>query len=156
VGDAVKRCALVLMLAAPALSGCVMHLHASTNIVAQDAAVPVSLSETVRDADGNLVLPDRQQVVGVYDETFHAYNIPWGIIPLHPTTDISDSVNEAVAAVHGDAITELTVVADQCWTRGLAFFWFLPIVPSCAAYEVRGRIIRVGQAAPPASATVER
>ena len=141
---------------APALWGCVMHLHASTNIVAPDAAVPVSLSETVRDADGNLVLPDRQQVVGVYDETFHAYNIPWGIIPLHPTTDISDSVNLAVASVNGDAITQLTVIADQCWTRGLAFFWFLPIVPSCAAYEVRGRIVRVGQAAPAASARVER
>jgi len=156
VGNAVKGCARVLVLVAPTLSGCVMHMHASTNIVAPDAAVPVSLSETVRDADGNLVLPDRQQVVGAYDETFHAYNIPWGIIPLHPTTDISDSVNQAVAAVNGDAITQLTVVADQCWTRGLAFFWFLPIVPSCAAYQIHGRIVRVGQATPSASATVER
>ncbi len=147
---------MLALCATPVLSGCVMHMHASTNIVAPDAAVPVSLSETVRDADGNLVLPDRQQVVGAYDETFHAYNIPWGIIPLHPTTDISDSVNQAVAAVNGDAITQLTVVADQCWTRGLAFFWFLPIVPSCAAYEVRGRIIRVAPAAPSASAKVER
>jgi hypothetical protein len=153
-----RRWGLVLALTAPALSGCVMHMHASTNIVAPDAAVPVSLSETVRDADGNLVLPDRQQVVGVYDETFHAYNIPWGIIPLHPTTDISDSVNQAVAAVNGDAITQLTVVADQCWTRGLAFFWFLPIVPSCAAYQVHGRIVRVGApaASAGASASTER
>jgi hypothetical protein len=155
VGDAVKLAALAL-LASPALGGCVMHLHASTNIVAPDAAVPVSLSETVRDADGNLVLPDRQQVVGAYDEAFHAYNIPWGIIPLHPTTDISDSVNQAVAAVQGDAVTQLTVVADQCWTRGLAFFWFLPIVPSCAAYRVHGQIVRVGPPAPAASAGAAR
>jgi hypothetical protein len=67
--------AIAFLAASPALCGCILHMHASTNIVAPDATIPVSLSETVRDADGNLVMPDRQQVVGTYEDTFHAYNL---------------------------------------------------------------------------------
>jgi hypothetical protein len=137
------REAMVALIAASlACQGCVLHLHARTNIVAGDATVPVSMSETVRDADGTLLFPDRLQLVGIYDDTFHAYNIPWGLIPLKPTTDISDSINHAVQRVHGDAVTELTIAASMCGA-GWIFFWWVPVVPSCVRYRVHGHIVRV-------------
>jgi hypothetical protein len=137
----------LFMLALP-LSGCVMHMHANTNVIAPNAAVPVSLSETVRDVNGDIVAPDKQQLLGLYDETFHAYNMPWGAAAFTPTHDVSQSINKAVEAVHGDAVTELTVSVDQCWTFVFIYVWYLPFVPSCANYRVRGHIIRVPAIAP--------
>ena len=123
------------------LEGCVIHTRASTTVIAADAAVPVSLSEAVRGSDGAVLLPRQLEVVGHYDQTFHAVNLVWGIVRLRPTTDISDSINEAVAAAHGEAVTQLSIVVDGCLGY-LAWLWIVPVVPSCARYRIRGNIVR--------------
>jgi hypothetical protein len=132
---------LALGLGLPACVG------ARTTVMAKRAEVPVSMSRALRDADGSLVTADRRTVVGTFTTERTAWNILWAAIKVTPETDISDAVNEQVAAVKGDAITHLTVVTKHCALNYFVFpFGLLPFWPSCADLVITGQIVKVGPA----------
>src|SRR5262245_45286350 len=127
------------------LSGCA---GARTTVVANRAQYPVSLSRAVRDADGNLVPPERRKVVGAFGDQRTAWNLFWSTAKLTPESDISDAVNEQIAAVHGDAIIHLTITSKHCTLNYFAFpMGILPFWPTCADLDIRGDIIKVEPAA---------
>jgi hypothetical protein len=128
---------------------------ARTSVIAPSANVPVSMSRAVRDDQGVIVSSQRRKVVGTYHEERTAWNILWAAIKLTPTTDISEGINQQVAAAKGDAVTHLTVVSNHCPLNYFLFpFGIIPFWPSCASLEMKGDIIQVtdGPAAAPAVA----
>jgi len=123
---------------------------ARTNITAPDSKYPVSLSRGVRDADGTLVPAERRIVVGHFETKSHPYSLFYSFLPLKPTTDISEEINQQVAAAGGDAVINLKVGSTQCWANWMLIFDILPIWPGCANVVIKGDIIKVrpGAAAP--------
>ena len=117
---------------------------ARTTVVARHAQYPVSLSRGLRDRDGTLVPSERRHVVGTFHASHTAWNIFYAAAELTPTLDISDEVNQQIAAAHGDAIVRLTIVTTHC---AMNYFFFpmglLPFWPSCANVDVHGDIVRV-------------
>ncbi|HSQ64656.1 MAG TPA: hypothetical protein VLM85_15640 [Polyangiaceae bacterium] len=142
---AVLACGLGL-----AATGCA---GARTTVVASHAVYPVSLSRAVRDVDGSLLPADRRKVVGTFHASHTAWNILWATTKLTPTIDISEEVNAQIAAAHGDAIVQLTIVTTHCALDYLFFpFGILPMFPSCADIDVHGDIVRVEPASSAPSA----
>jgi hypothetical protein len=136
------------LVSAACVTGCA---GARTTVVAPAATVPVSMSRAVRDDQGQLVTADRRKVVGQFHESRTAWNILWSVVPLTPTTDISESVNEQVSAVKGDAVVYLTIVSNHCALNYLLIpFGILPFWPGCATIDVTGDIVQVSAASPPA------
>jgi hypothetical protein len=141
---------LVIGALAMALVGCA---GARTTVIAEGSHYPVSLSRAIRDADGNLVPAERRTVVGTFRAKKTAWNLVWSAAKLTPTTDISDDVNEQVAAAHGDAIIHLVIVTTHCALNYFAFpMGVLPFWPSCADIDVTGDIVKVS-ATPTTTAT---
>jgi hypothetical protein len=125
------------------LTGC-FGAGGGTSIVAPNAKVPVSLSRAVLDGSGAIVPAERRVVVGSYHHETRAYALVWSLARLHPKTDVSRSINDQVAAAHGDAIVHLAVAVRHCpWNDALFPFGILPVWPGCADVDVTGQIIRV-------------
>lgn len=116
---------------------------ARTNVVADTARYPISLSRAVRDADGSVVPQDRVAKVG----KFHSDATAWGLlytgIRLTPRTDISKAVNGQVAAVGGDAVVNLRIMGSHCAGDFVPVVGLIPIWPGCANITVEGDIIKV-------------
>jgi hypothetical protein len=108
------------------------------------------MSRGVRDDQGRLVTADRRTVVGQFHESRTAWSLLWSLVPLTPKTDISDSVNEQVAAAKGDAVVHLTIASNHCPLNYLLFpFGILPFWPGCASVDITGDIVQVTGAPPP-------
>lgn len=131
--------AVALAAALPCLAGC---YGAGTRVVAPNATVPVSLSRAVRRADGRLLSLAEREVVGqLYWQTM-VWSMLYGAVNLDELTDISTELNYQVAALGGQAVTNLVVNATPC---GMGAVWplnWLPFWPSCAYITVQGDIIR--------------
>jgi hypothetical protein len=116
---------------------------ARTTLVAPDSRYPVSLTRGVRDGDGQLVPAARRQVVGKFAANLTAWGLFYSAANLTPTSDVSQAINEQVAATRGDAIVNLHVATADC-----ALDWFvplnlLPIWPGCTIVQLEGDIVRV-------------
>jgi hypothetical protein len=136
-----RLAALPAVLALVALgTGCA---GARTNVVADSAQYPISMSRAVRDADGSIVPQERVAKVG----KLHSESMAWGLlysgIRLTPRTDISKAVNRQVAAAGGDAIVNLRIMGSHCGGDFIPVVSLVPIWPGCANIVVEGDIIRV-------------
>ena len=86
-----------------ALSGC----GVSSWVTAPDSKYPISMSSGLRDQTGELVAPANKTTVGSFEKQYKACSMLWRLISFTGDKDISDSVNEQVAANKGDAIQDL-------------------------------------------------
>jgi len=128
---------LALALLATGCSG------ARSHVVADSARYPISLSDGVRDQDGKLLPDEQKQVVGGFTYSYRAWGWLWRIVSFTGDHDISDAVNEQVAAANGDAIVNMSVKGEMClWN----LFTIVGVLPDCSNVRVRGHIIK---AAPP-------
>jgi hypothetical protein len=134
-----KRLACVCALVSTVV-GCA---GARTEVVAPTANVPVSFSRSVRDQSGEIVGEERRQVVGHFESRHNAWGMFYSIAKLDPFTDISNEINEQVAAAHGDAVIHLSIRSKPCATDFVPVFNWLPFWPGCTKVVVEGDIIRV-------------
>lgn len=116
---------------------------ARTTVVADTAQYPVSLSRAVRDADGTIVAPRRTKTVGKLTFETTVWGMLYTAVKLNPRTDISEAVNEQMAAVHGDAVVNLHVKTGHCATEFFPGLNLIPIWPGCSKVWVEGDIIQV-------------
>ena len=119
---------------------------ARSELTADDARYPVSLSRGVRDAEGDLVSQDRMKTVGTFHDDTTVYGFVYSLAKVTPKVDISRVVNEQVAAHGGDAIVNLRVNVKSCALDYIPFIAWVPGWPGCAKVDVRGDIIKVAAA----------
>jgi|GEM_PF-1901571 len=118
------------------LTGC---SGARSHVIADEARYPISLSDGVRDADGKLLPDERKQVVGSFTHSYKAWGWLWRVFSFTGDHDISEDVNEQVAAAGGDAIVNLSVKSELClWNM----FTLVGLLPDCSNVSVRGHIIK--------------
>jgi hypothetical protein len=114
--------------------------------------MPVSMSATVLDERGEILLPEDREVVGQVLVETKAWGIMWAAIPLTPKRDVSQAINDQVAAANGEAVVNLRVTGQQC---GVNHAWILstvPLWPGCSKIFVQGDIIRTRRSEPAAVA----
>lgn len=121
---------------------------ARSYIRADTARYPVSLSSGVRGADGKLVDPQTLRKTGEFHTDYTACRMLWTLVPIKSAhRDISDDVNQQVAAAHGEAIVNLSVQsAATVWN----IMTFVGVLPDCGKVDITGDIV----ARPTASAPV--
>lgn len=116
---------------------------ARTNVVADSAQYPISMSRAVRDADGSIVPQERVAKVGKLRSEAMAWGLLYSGIRLTPRTDISKAVNGQVAAAGGDAVVNLRIMGSHCGGDFIPAVSLIPIWPGCANIVVEGDIIKV-------------
>lgn len=139
--------ALALSLS-PLCTGC----GVSSWVTAPEAKVPISMSNGLRDQQGELVPAASKQVVGEFKMDYKACSMLWRIISFTGDKDISEEVNRQVTEAGGNAITNLSVESSgTVWT----LMTLIGIFPDCGNVRVGGKIVKVKTevpAAPPAAA----
>lgn len=139
IGDHLRTFAALAVV----LTGATGCAGARTNVVADDARYPISLSRAVRDEDGRLVESGRAVKVGALRHEKTAWGLLYSAISLTPRTDISATVNQRVEAAGGDAVVNLRVSGSECATDWFAILTFLPVWPGCTNVVVEGDVVRV-------------
>lgn len=140
-----------LLAACALLTGC---YGAGTHVVAPTSTVPVSMSRAVRRADGSIVRLGEREVIGQVHIERTVWSEVYGAVNLDDNTDISNQINEQVAAVGGDAVVNLTISGQPCgWGYVFILNW-LPFWPGCANLDIDGEIIRVLPRAAPVGVSV--
>lgn len=116
---------------------------AQTEIVAPTATVPISLSRSVRDQNGEIVSEANREVVGHFESHHTAWGLVYSLVKLDPTTNISSEINEQVHAAGGDAVIHLSIRSKPCATDFAPVVNWLPFWPGCTRVLIEGDIIRV-------------
>lgn len=124
---------------------------ARTNVTADEARYPISLSRAVRDADGEIVAQERAKKVADFQHESTSVAVFYSFAGA-AKKDISRFVNEQVAKHGGDAIVNLKVGVKQCGANWVPFLYILPFWPGCATVQVKGDIVKVAPKAAPAPA----
>ena len=106
------------------------------------AAYPVSLSPTVPDNDGQILAPERFEVVGVLSVQTKAWAIFYSAVPLQGKRDVSSDINAQVAEHGGEGVVNLRIVSKQCKINHAWVINALPIWPGCSDVTLTGDIIR--------------
>jgi hypothetical protein len=137
-----KSAVLALALGSALLStGC----GVSSWVVAPDAKVPISMSNGLRDQQGELVPAADKQQVGEFKMDYKACSMLWRIISFTGDKDISEEVNRQVTEAGGNAITNLSVESSgTVWT----LMTLIGIFPDCGSVRVGGKIVKVKTEAP--------
>jgi len=142
-----ERFAGPLVIAALAfVTGC---SGARTNVTADEARYPISLSRAVRDADGEIVAQERAKKVADFQHESTSVAVFYSFAGA-AKKDISRFVNEQVAKHGGDAIVNLKVGVKNCGANWVPFFYILPFWPGCATVQVQGDIVKVAPKVHPA------
>lgn len=116
---------------------------ARTTLVADGSQYPISLSSSVRDADGDIVTSDRIEKVAAFRTAHTAVGMLYSGARLTPRTDISKAVNAQVAKARGDAIVNAKVKSSLCASDFVPLAGFIPVWPGCANIVVEGDIVRI-------------
>jgi len=144
---AVVAAALVLPLS---LSGCILN-GSRASVVADPARYPISMTSVLPDGEGrNLRLGGELVSRGKLSGGGTACSFVYGATPA--TVDLSQLVNDQVAAAGGEGVAALAIEAVDLglgWVFPLAL---LPFWPNCLSIKVTGDIVARRVAAPPPSA----
>ncbi len=130
----------VLVVVLGALVGCA---GARADVVAPNAAFPISLTHAVRGSDGAIVADKDLEVVGRFNAEKLALAVLYSAIPVTGALDISDAVNTQVRAVGGDAVIDLQIHTKVCALDWIIVLHLLPIWPGCATVKAQGSIVKV-------------
>jgi hypothetical protein len=113
-----------------------------SSIVATDASYPVSMSPVVYGPDGQLLNRDRLEEVGSFTYEYSSVHALFTLLPLSRTRhDLSGRIDEQVAKAGGEAVVNLTVVANSNGWNGISAI-FAGILPAYSKVRVSGTIVR--------------
>jgi hypothetical protein len=124
---------------------------AHVEVTARQSRYTISMSQLVRDHNGTLRDPRSLDRVGSFYADRTRLGFFYSLLTPLSTFDISEAVNEQVAAVGGEAVIGLTVSAsDGCDVlNNFAILNILPIWPGCVPVTVTGDIVRRRSGAQP-------
>lgn len=120
------------------LAGC---SGAQFDVVAPRAQMPISMTAIVPDKDGTPLRIGRGlDAVGTYRYETTRFALFYGL--TGSTLDLSDSVNQQVAAERGQAITGVRFTIEHCVINYFFPLTLLPFWPGCESVLVEGDIVR--------------
>jgi hypothetical protein len=129
---------------------------ARATVRADHARYPISMSSEVRDQSGKVHGHATLQQVGHFEAETSRIGIFYSILTIPGSFDISDEVNQQVAAAGGEAVVRLNVsVSPGCdLLNGMPVLNMLPLWPGCVPITVEGDIVKrkPTPVAPPAPA----
>jgi hypothetical protein len=129
-----------------AASGCA---GARYEVRADQARYPISMSPALPDSDGTILYVDHGLVpVGRFTEEVTKLGFFYGA--TGGTLDLSDVVNEQVAAHGGDGVADLAIDSRHCKTNWFFPFTLLPIWPGCESVIVTGVVVKSNRGGAPA------
>jgi hypothetical protein len=138
----VKLLAVLALGLAPLCAGC----GVSSWVTAPEAKVPISMSNGLRDQQGELVPAANKQQVGELKMDYKACSMLWRIISFTGDKDISEEVNRQVSEAGGNAVTNLSVESSgTVWT----LMTLIGIFPDCSSVRIGGKIVKVTPTSPP-------
>jgi len=138
--------AMVICAAALLATGCA---GARSGIEMPTSKYPVSLSNGMYGPNREMLRPDQMEKVGELAIDRTAWGLLYSLVPLTPTLDVSDEINEQLAAAHADGVIRFRTNVKPCGLDYAFVLTFIPFWPGCANVEVRGDMIRFHAAAPP-------
>ena len=117
---------------------------AHMQVEAKSSRYAISMSPMVRDDSGYLHDRHTLEKVGTLHPDRTRMGFFYSLGTIFPHYDISDEVNQQVAAAGGEAVVGLAVsVGEGCEALNFApFFNILPIWPGCVPVIVTGDIVR--------------
>ena len=133
-----------------ALSGCVGGNH----ILHFDTVkVPVSLSSSLLDANGDLVPQSRQMFKGRFEGEYRGWSTLWTLVDLN-TIDLSDDINARVKELDGDAVVRLRcqVCSNGSVSNMVLWINMLPFWVGAVKVKVDADVVQV---TPPTQPTPE-
>jgi hypothetical protein len=122
------------------LTSCVSGSKARISL--EEARVPVSMSRTVRDENGNLLKLGELEKVGKFNTTLLSWSILYKSVPLSGKKDISLDVNDQVSKVNGEALVNTTIECRSCGLINLPVLSVLPFWPTCSIINANADIVR--------------
>ncbi len=116
---------------------------ARSSIEMPTSKYPVSMSAGMYGPNHEMLRHDQMEKVGDLSIDRTAWGMFYSLLPLTPTLDISQEVNEQLAASHADAVIKLRSNVRPCALDYFFVFTFIPFWPGCANIEIRGDMIRL-------------
>jgi hypothetical protein len=135
------------LIAALATAGCA---GARVQVKADQSRYAISMSQVIRDQSGQAYDHRSLDRVGALLAGRTRMGFLYSGLTIISTVDISDEVNEQVAAVGGEAVIGLTVsVSDACDVLNVfPILNIIPLWPGCVPVTVTGDIVRRHPAPP--------
>jgi hypothetical protein len=129
------------LLAVVMAAGCA---GASVHVTAERARYPLSMSDTVRDDTGAVYRRFALQKVGDFSASTTRVGLLYSAVTPRSGYDVSDEVNNQIAAAQGEAIINLTItVSGECAVlNSFPVLNILPFWPGCIPVTVTGDIVR--------------
>ena len=84
--------------------------------------------------------------LGAFEFSTTQLGFVWSLVPSK-TVEISEQINAAVAAKHGDGVVALSVTNKSCVSNYLFPLPILPFWPGCQELTVKGTVVRLKVAA---------
>jgi len=146
-----RRLVVTALASALAAGGCA---GGRVGITADHSRYPISMSQAVRDQTGRLHDRRSLETVGALDAGGTRVGIFYSALTMPWTIDISDAVNQQVAAAGGEAVINLAVsVSGACDVlNAFPILNMIPIWPGCVPVTVTGEIVRRRPPWPPPAA----
>ena len=106
--------------------------------------VPVSLSQSVLDRDGNIAGPNRQRPMGRIEGEFTGWSMCWTLVRLN-RVDASEAINARVKELGGDAVVGLRCRLESGDSLLNYVLWInmLPIWPGSVKIIMDGDVVQV-------------
>ena len=105
---------------------------------------PVSMSQFLLDAEGQVVEPDDLAPLGIYSFEQTGYAIGYSQLQLS-RLDLSKSINQRIEELGGEAIIQLEITAKKspCLTANTIAFGLnlIPLYPGCSGVFVQGIVV---------------
>jgi hypothetical protein len=134
---------------------------ARVNVTADQSRYAISMSQVVRDQSGQAYDRNSLYTVGRLEAGRTRMGYLYSGLTILSTIDISEEVNQQVAAVGGEAVIGMTVmVSAACDVLNVfPILNIIPIWPGCVPVTVTGEIVRrrpAPSAAPQSPPTADR
>lgn len=124
---------------------------ARSSIQMPTSKYPISMSNGMYGPNHEVLRADQMEKVGELTIDRTAWGLLYSLVPLTPSLDISDEVNQQVAASHADGVIKLRSNVRPCALDYFFVLTFIPIWPGCANIEIRGDMIRFKRTDAPVS-----
>ncbi len=108
---------------------------------------PVSMSPVLFDESGKPAYFERQLTsLGQYEEERVIWGMFWTALSFNGEQDFSDSMNEKVTQLQGDAIVNVRIRTNGCSLNYIPLVNILPIWPGCTVIKIKGDVVKYAKA----------
>lgn len=134
-----RRAAGVAVIAAMACAACA---GGRGTLRVRGLDYPVSLSQAVVDAEGNIAVPKPEQIVGHFEADASNWTLLWSLLPLFSGEwDLAPALRQSIEQHGGNAVVNLRLRVSE------SPIWFvtswIPVLPTRVGLHAEADIVRL-------------